>query len=533
MLDDLLLPTSTLVHWRHRPGVSLTSDRLRLARSSESTVDQISHARRNLNAEAFELLGETPPPGIHVALFLEQLRKVIGNNYRVFGAGRTFGIQGLTGSVVMRSTSFKQTRLADPCHHQLTVDFDKAKLIEAVKEKYLAGVMSTSLAFLSGLQFILTGMYRSGLGTIIDRSCGLEKTQPDISRQEIYWFVGIKYWSFLMRPDIVNKILTDPAVCDILDAVKVGQSGSDLGAMIDKLHNYSTSNGYAGNIAWIAIGVPVGCDPLVLEQSTHLYGVRVLKHGEWFGKSILTRILDIQSRLGARVISCFMYNDFQSPQEIQKDKKKPGFLYVIGPNFDSHTKQVLRNAYNSMPRGPVGDVGRKYCFNLLYGHKTGQSTRLGNERICALYSTSPWTELEVIRTSPFKSADNGGHGGMKWHKADGDEDDLVLLNNNLSGRGREARIVGGGNDSNSVDEAPIVGGDNNSNSVDEAPIVGRGGKVCNFFSKGRCIKGKKCLFRHDIDPGTCKKRRGKVSTKRRSTERSNRQSNGGGGREGK
>jgi hypothetical protein len=145
-MDDLLLPTSTLGLWRHRPGDSLMSDRyrLRFGRSSESTEDQISRAHRNLNTEAFEFLGETPPPGIHVALFLEQLGKVKGNTYRVYGAGRTIDIQGLTGSEVMRSTSFKQTRLADPCHHQLSVDFDKVKLIEA--EKYIAGVMSTSLA---------------------------------------------------------------------------------------------------------------------------------------------------------------------------------------------------------------------------------------------------------------------------------------------------------------------------------------------------------------------------------------------------
>ena len=408
--DDVgrsLLPTSTLVNWRHRPGDSLRPDRLRFYRSSESTEDQISRARRNLNTEAFEFLGETPPPGIHVALFLERLGKVEGDTYRVFGSGRTIDdIQGLIGSEVMRSTSFKKTRFANPCHHQLTVDFDKAKLIEAVKEKYLAGVMSTSLAFLSELQSILTGMYRSSLGTIVDKSYGLEKTQPDISRQEIFWFVGTKYWSFFMRPDIVNKILTDPAVCDILDAVKVGQSGSDLGAMIKKMCTLSSCNGYVGNIAWIAIGVPVGSDPYVLEQSSHLYGVRVLKHGEWFGKSIRTRILDIQSRLGAQVISCFIHNDFFSPKEFRKIDRIPGHLYTVRPNFNSHTKQVLRNAYNSMPPGPVGEDGRNYCFDLLYGCKTGQSTKLGNKRIAAIYTASPFDELEVFKTSTFKSADH-------------------------------------------------------------------------------------------------------------------------------
>jgi hypothetical protein len=155
-------------------------------------------------------------------------------------------------------------------------------------------------------------MYRSGMGVTIQRSYGLEKIQPDISRQVIYWFVGTKYWSFFLRPDIVYKILTDPAVCHILDAVKVGQSGSDLGAMIRKMYNLSKCNGYAGNVAWIAIGVPVGCDPLVLEQSTHVIGVRDFKHGEWFGSSVLTRIHDLRMRLGARVISCFTHNNFNA-----------------------------------------------------------------------------------------------------------------------------------------------------------------------------------------------------------------------------
>jgi hypothetical protein len=181
--------------------------------------------------------------------------------------------------------------------------------------------------------------------------------------------------------------------------------------MISKMYNISQVTGYAGNVGWIAIGVPVGCDPYVLEQSSHLYGVRVLKHGEWFGKSILTRILDIQSRLGAQVISCFMHDNFQDQVQSKIDEE-PGHLYVVGPYFDSYTKQVLRNAYNSMPRGPVGDVGREYLFNLLYGHKSGQSIRLGNERLVSLHSASPWTELEVIRTSPFESAD---HAEITFH----------------------------------------------------------------------------------------------------------------------
>jgi hypothetical protein len=125
-------------------------------------------------------------------------------------------------------------------------------------------------------------------------------------------------------------------------------------------------------------------------------------------------------------------------------------------------------------------------------------------------------------------------------KADGDEDDLVSLNNNPSGRGKE----GGG-----VDKAHIdVGRGKEGGGVDEAQIVvGRGKEgggvpsienskkdiVCNFFSRGKCNKGEKCLFRHEIDQGICnEKSRGKLCTKRRNSERSKRQSNGGGGRKG-
>jgi hypothetical protein len=190
------------------------------------------------------------------------------------------------------------------------------------------------------------------------------------------------------------------------------------------------------------------------------------------------------------------------------------------------------------------------------------------------------------------------HGGMRWQKADGGEDDLVSLSNNLSGRGKEggsvddAQVVGGGNNSHSEDEAQVdggrgkeggrqkliilteqilgdclssdeekadggeddlvslnnnlsgrgeeggcvndaqvVGGGNNSHCEDEAQIDGGRGKVCKFFSRGDCKNGDKCSFRHDIDQGILKRGRGKGCTKRRNTERSNRQSNGG--REGK
>jgi hypothetical protein len=315
--DDLSLPTSILRQWCHRSCDILMSERLRFGRSSESNEDQISSARRNLNARAIEFLSQTPPSGIHVALFLERLGNEEGDSYRVYGSSRsrTIDIPVSTASEMMSSINFKQTKLSDPFHHQLTVDFDKGVLIKAVKEKYIAGDMITSLAFLSGLQSILTGMYRSGFGKIVKRSFGLEKIQPDIMLQELYWFVGVKYWSFFMRPDIVNKILTDSSVCHILDAVKVGQSGADLRGMIKKMNIMSFSHGYAGNIAWIAIGVPVGCNPLVLEQSTHVLRAKDLKHGEWFGNSVLTRVLDLQSRLGARVISCFTHNNFYSPKE--------------------------------------------------------------------------------------------------------------------------------------------------------------------------------------------------------------------------
>jgi len=407
--DDLRLPTSILGQWSHRSCATLMTDRLRLGRSSESTEDQIYCARSDLNTKAIEFLGQTPPLGIHVALFLERLGNEEGSSYRVYGSSRTIDIPELTGLEGISSIPFKQTKLANPCHHQLTVDFDKNKLVAAVKEKYIARDMSTSLAFLNCLQSILTEMYRSGMGVTIHRSYGLEKIQPDISRQVIYWFVGTKYWSFLMRPSIVYKILTDPAVCHILDAVKVGQSGSDLGHMFKKMRNLSINIGYAGNLAWIAIGVPVGCDPLVLEQSTHVIRTRDHKHGEWFGSSVLTRIHDLRMRLGARVISCFTHNNFNAPAEIRKISKVPGILYVGGPKFDTRTKQAIRDAHNLMPPGPVGDDGRKYCFDLLFGRKTGMTTQTGiarNARIVALYSASPWTEFETIRTSTFASADH-------------------------------------------------------------------------------------------------------------------------------
>jgi hypothetical protein len=141
---------------------------------------------------------------------------------------------------------------------------------------------------------------------------------------------------------------------------------------------------------------------------------------------------------------------------------------------------------------------------------------------------SKLTNADATLTTETRGNDNniyhggGGHGGMRWQKADGGEDDLVSLSNNLSGRGKE----GGG-----VNDAQVVGGGNNSHSEAEAQIDGGRGKVCKFFSRGDCKNGDKCPFRHDIDQGILKRGRGKGCTKRRNTERSNRQSNGG--REGK
>ena len=138
--DDLRLPTSILGQWCHRSCATLMSERLRLGRSSKSTEDQISGARSDLNTKAIEFLGQTPPLGIHVALFLERLGNEEGSSYRLYGSRRTIDIPELTGLEGISSIPFKQTKLANPCHHQLTVDFDKGKgkLVAAVKEKYIA-----------------------------------------------------------------------------------------------------------------------------------------------------------------------------------------------------------------------------------------------------------------------------------------------------------------------------------------------------------------------------------------------------------